>query len=117
MTLFGWIAPPALALSFGAAAAVAQEAPQAASATYLCAGGAVLQVAYINPPGDAGWAVVAYGGLLVPLQAGPTGSGVRYFAMDGDGLVWHAKGDEGFLARDSGDGQDMLLDGCGRAGS
>ena len=117
MTLFGRIAAPALALAFGAAVAVAEEAPQAVSATYLCAGDAVLQVAYLNLPGAPGWAVVAYGGQLVPMQAGPTGSGVRYLAMDGGGLVWHGKGDEGFLARDSGDRQDMLLEDCRRTGS
>ncbi|HMR51997.1 MAG TPA: MliC family protein [Amaricoccus sp.] len=115
MTPLGRIAAPALALAFGAAAA--QEAPQAVSATYLCAGGALLQVAYLNQRGDPGWAVVAYGGRLVPMQAGPTGSGVRYLAMDGGGLVWHVKGDEGFLARDGGDRQDMLLEDCRRAGS
>jgi membrane-bound inhibitor of C-type lysozyme len=105
------------ALAISTAAATAQDAPQALSATYLCAGGAVVQVAYLNPPADAGWAVVSYAGLLVPMQAGPTGSGVRYRATDDGGLVWHTKGDAGFLARDLGDRQETLLDDCLRTGS
>jgi membrane-bound inhibitor of C-type lysozyme len=106
-----------VALGISAAGATAQDAQQALSLTYLCAGGAVLQVAYLNPPAEAGWAVVSYAGLLVPMQAGPTGSGVRYRATDGGGLVWHTKGDAGFLARDLGDHQETLLDDCLRTGS
>lgn len=106
-----------MAFAISAAGATAQDAPQALSATYLCAGGAVLQVAYLNPPADAGWAVVSYAGLLVPMEAGPTGSGVRYRATDDGGLVWHTKGDAGFLARDLGDRQETLLDDCLRTGS
>lgn len=117
MTTSSRIAASVFALAIGAAAAAAaaaQDAPTAFPATYLCAGGAVLQVAYVNPPGDAGWAVVAHGGLLVPMHAGPTGSGVRYVSTTGDGLVWHTKGDAGFLARDAGDQMDTLLDDCRR---
>jgi membrane-bound inhibitor of C-type lysozyme len=104
--------PACLALALPAAA----QAPVGLAATYLCAGGAVLQVAYLNPPDLPGFAVVAHAGVLVPMQAGPTGSGVRYLALDGSGLVWHSKGDEGFLAGDGDDEQETLLADCRRVG-
>jgi hypothetical protein len=34
------------------------------------------------------------------MKAGPTGSGVRYLSIGEPRLVWHTKGDQGFLARD-----------------
>jgi membrane-bound inhibitor of C-type lysozyme len=49
---------------------------------------------------------------MVPMQAGPTGSGVRYVAFDDSGLVWHTKGREGFLARDAGADQTTLNGNC-----
>jgi membrane-bound inhibitor of C-type lysozyme len=91
--------------------AAAQEVPEGLAVTYACEGGAVLQVAYVNPPGGESYAVVAYDGELIPMKSGPTGSGVRYVSLDRpDALVWHVKGDEGFLARD-GD-MSMLAQGC-----
>ena len=76
----------------------------------------MLQVAYLNPEGGPSLAVVAYGGQLVPMRAGPTGSGVRYVAIDG-GLIWHSKGPEGTLYREGSQGQATLLGGCREAGS
>jgi membrane-bound inhibitor of C-type lysozyme len=90
----------------------AGQTPTGFAATYVCAGGVVLQAAYLNPPGDPSFAVVMHDGDLVPMQAGPTGSGVRYVALDGSGLVWHTKGDDGFLAHDQGGGQETLLADC-----
>ena len=55
--------------------------------------------------------MVAHDGTLVPMKAGPTGSGVRYLSLDGTKLVWHAKGDRGFLARDDA-GQTMIAADC-----
>ena len=100
--------PACLALAAPAAGA----APTGLAATYVCAGGVVLQAAYINPPDDPGFAVVVHDGNLVPMQAGPTGSGVRYVALDGSGLVWHTKGDDGFLAHEQAGGQETLLADC-----
>jgi membrane-bound inhibitor of C-type lysozyme len=36
--------------------------------------------------------------------------------LDGSGLVWHSKGDEGFLAGDGDDEQETLLADCRRVG-
>lgn len=104
-------ASPAALLILAAAPAAAQGAPEGAAFRYACAGGATLSVAYLNPPGGESYAVVAHDGGLVPMKAGPTGSGVRYLSLDGTGLVWHAKGDRGFLARDDA-GQTMIAADC-----
>jgi membrane-bound inhibitor of C-type lysozyme len=107
--------PLALAL---AAPAGAQDAPAALSAAYLCDGGAVLPVAYVNPETGPSLAVIAWAGRLIPLRAGPTGSGVRYVAFDAaEGFVWHTKGDSGTLFRDGGAdpaAQETVLQDCRR---
>jgi len=102
-----------LALALAAALpAPAQDVPEGSTATYACAGGVTLQVAYLNPPGGDSLAVLLHDGKLVPMKAGPTGSGVRYVTLgDGDPLVWHTKGSEAFLARDDA-GETMLLQDC-----
>ncbi len=101
---------PALAFALPA---LAEDVAPAITGSYLCDGGQRIQVAYLNPPGGPSMAVVAWDGRLIPMQAGPTGSGVRYVAYDAaSGLVWHTKGDAGFLARDTGSIQTTLLDGC-----
>ena len=100
--------PMALVLALPAAA---QDAPEGQALTYDCEGGSALQVAYINPPGGESYAVVAYGGQLIPMKSGPTGSGVRYVSLGlPEALVWHTKGDQGFLARDA--DMAMLREGC-----
>jgi membrane-bound inhibitor of C-type lysozyme len=102
----------ALPLTLVAASAAGQDAPTAFLATYICAGGARLEVAYLNPPGIASLAVVLHKGRLVPMQAGPTGSGVRYVTLgDGAPLVWHTKGKKGFLAREDA-AETMQLTDC-----
>lgn len=88
----------ARALVVLAAPAAAQDAPPGLSINYACTGGAVLQVAYINVDPDRSFAVLGWAGRLIPMQAGPTGSGVRYVALDGPaGYVWHSKGSSGTL--------------------
>ncbi len=107
-----------IGLAASALPAAAQEVEVALTQTYLCDGAAVLRVAYLNPPGGESYAVVDLGGRLIPMQAGPTGSGVRYVAFDvASGLVWHTKGDEGFIARDTGSDQETILDGCRSIGN
>jgi membrane-bound inhibitor of C-type lysozyme len=101
-----------LSLVLLAAPGAAQDVPEALVVDYRCDGGARLQVAYLNPPGGPSLAVVEHGGRMVPMQAGPTGSGVRYVAFDDSGLVWHTKDREGFLARDAGGGQTTLNGNC-----
>ncbi len=104
------------ALCFAAAPALAQDAPPALSATYVCDGGAVLQAAYINPETGPSLAVVGWAGMLIPMRAGPTGSGVRYIAFDEQASYrWHTKGDEGvllFLLADHTAEEEVVLDGC-----
>ncbi len=93
--------------------ALAEDVAPAATGSYLCDGGQRIQVAYLNPPAGPSMAVVAWDGRLIPMQAGPTGSGVRYVAFDtATGLVWHTKGNAGFLAHDIGGTQTTLLDNC-----
>lgn len=108
---------PAL-LALAPLPALAQAPSPALAETYLCAGGAVLQVAYLNPASGESYAVVAFGGRLIPMQAGISGSGVRYVALDpASGLVWHTKGAEGFLAHDAAGDQQTILDACTAVGS
>ena len=90
--------------------AAAQDAPAGTVVHYACAGGGRLAAAYINAPG-ASYAVVVWDGRMTPMRAGPAGSGVRYLSLDGSGLVWHTKGDAGFLARDDA-GETMIAPGC-----
>ena len=45
------------------------------------------------------------------MKAGPTGSGVRYLSLDASKLVWHTKGDQGFLAHDDAD-ETMIASDC-----
>ena len=70
---------PALLLALPAAA---QDVPEGLTADYRCDGGATLAVAYINPRGGASYAVVAHDGRLIPMKAGPTGSGVARTACE-----------------------------------
>lgn len=107
----------ALALLGTAAAA---QPPPAISAAYLCEGGAVLRVAYINPAQAEGFAIVDWAGRLIPMRQLRAASGVRYVALDEqDGHRWHTKGDEGFLARLAPDHtatEEVVLRGCRRIG-
>jgi membrane-bound inhibitor of C-type lysozyme len=100
----------ALAATAALAEGTAPAVPEGLSARYACAGGARVEVAYINAADGASYAVVAHAGRLVPMKAGPTGSGVRYVALDGSGLVWHAKGVAGVLARDDADEAVLAAD-------
>src|SRR5690606_11686696 len=112
------LSPTLVATALMAAqAASAQPAPpaeaEALTRTYVCEEGAVLRVAYLNCASGESHAVVDFGGQLVPMRAGPTGSGVRYVAFDPEnGLVWHSKGDEGVLADDSDSNQQTILRDC-----
>ncbi|MGF1657994.1 MAG: MliC family protein [Rubrimonas sp.] len=95
--------------------ALAQPVQQAISATYLCDGGKVLQLAFVNL-GDMSAAVVNWGGELVALRNVPGASGVFYADFDEQrGFRWRGKGDEGFFAHlepDDSATEEVLLDGC-----
>jgi membrane-bound inhibitor of C-type lysozyme len=103
---------PTLALLIASSAA-AQGAPEGMTVTYRCAADATVAVAYLNPPGGDSYAVVAHAGALVPMKAGPTGSGVRYVSLPGTEppLVWHTKGADAFLAIDDA-GETMIAGDC-----
>ena len=80
----------------------------------------MLQAAYINPETGPSLAVVGWAGKLIPMQAGPTGSGVRYIAFDEQASYrWWSKGDEGtllFLAADHTAEEEVVLGGCKQVG-
>jgi membrane-bound inhibitor of C-type lysozyme len=110
------LAPTALALALAMPAA-AQDVPEGIAARYACAGGVTVEAAYINTPDGASYAVVAHDGGLVPMKAGPTGSGVRYVSLPGidPPLVWHTKGADAFLAIDDA-AEQMLVTDCHQTG-
>jgi membrane-bound inhibitor of C-type lysozyme len=106
-------------LALAAPAAVAQYVAPAFSAAYLCDDGAVLQAAYLNPAEGPSLAVIDWAGRLIPMRAGPTGSGARYVAFDErTGFVWHVKGPEGTLlfASDPSAEEEVVLAGCAEIG-
>lgn len=80
----------------------------------------MLQVAYLNPAGGPSLAVVNWAGRLIPMQAGPTGSGVRYIAFDEqESFRWHTKGPEGtllFMAADHTAQEEVVLGDCRQVG-
>lgn len=100
-------------------ATLAQPAP-GLGAVYLCEGGAVLRVAYVNAPSGDAFAVVDWAGRLIPMRGLPAASGAFYAALDEqDGHRWRTKGEEGFLARLAPDHtarEEVVLGGCRRAG-
>lgn len=87
------------------------HAGEAVSVHYRCDDGARLPVAYVNTPAGESYAVLVHDGKLDILKAGMAASGVRYVSIDGSDLVWHVKGNEGFLAQDDA-GEPMILAGC-----
>jgi membrane-bound inhibitor of C-type lysozyme len=99
----------ALACALWAGGAAGQEVA-ASAATYVCAGGAVLRVAYINIEPEPALAVIDWAGSLVALRTTPTGSGAHYVALDaGRGLHWRTKGGEGVLFETASDGAERPL--------
>ena len=105
----------AAALIAAASPAVAEAVPEAMTVSYACDGGGELTISYINPADSKeSFAVVLHGGDLVPMKAGPTGSGVRYVSVGEPKLVWHTKGNAGFLARDDAE-ETMILEDCNEA--
>lgn len=105
----------ALAAFVAAGPALAQGVPEGMTVSYACDGGGRLSVAYINPAGTQdSFAVLLHDGALVPMKAGPTGSGVRYVSIGEPKLVWHTKGNAGFLAHDDA-AETMILQDCNEA--
>lgn len=97
-----------LPVLLGAGPALADEGR---STAYVCSNGSHVLVAYINTAEGASYAAVVHDGRIIPMKAGPTGSGVRYVSIDDSHVIWHVKGDEGFLARDDA-GETLLADAC-----
>lgn len=100
--------------------AAAQDVLPGFSANYACPGNVVLQVAYVNPGSGESLAVVGWAGKLIPMQQGPSGSGVRYIAFDEqESYRWFTQGQEGmllFLAPDHTAEEETVLAGCQQIG-
>jgi membrane-bound inhibitor of C-type lysozyme len=105
-------ASAAIASTFALTALAAGAfADETATVHYRCEDGAHLPVAYVNAPAGDSYAVLVHDAKLDVLKAGISGSGVRYTSIDGSNLVWHMKGNEGFLAQDDAD-ETMILRNC-----
>jgi membrane-bound inhibitor of C-type lysozyme len=113
---------PALALPFCllAAPAAAQDVGPAFSASYACPDGVVVQAAYINPDSGPSYAVIGWEGRLIPMQAGPTGSGARYVEFgEAGGYIWWTKGPEAtllYVDPEDMDTERTVLAGCQQIG-
>lgn len=101
----------ALALVPSLFATGAAFADDGLSTYYACSNGSHVMAAYINTSGGQSYAAVVHDGRIIPMKAGPTGSGVRYVSLDASHVIWHVKGDQGFLARDDA-GETMIADAC-----
>lgn len=91
--------------------AQADEVPEALVLSYHCDDAVGVTVAYLNTADGASYAVVLHDGTLTPMKAGPTGSGVRYVSLTDPALVWHSKGNDGFLAHDDAD-ETLIAGNC-----
>ena len=82
--------------------------------SYVCESGAELQLAEVTLETGETLVFLFFDGDEIQMQPVPAPSGVKYRSPDPDTpLVWHAKGDEGFLAREEAGGEnDMLETGC-----
>jgi membrane-bound inhibitor of C-type lysozyme len=104
-----------VSLAAAALPVLAEDVPEVITVSYACDGGGRLEIAYVNPAESGeSFAVVLHDGELVPMKAGPTGSGVRYVSTGEPKLVWHTKGNAGFLARDDAE-ETMILQDCNEA--
>lgn len=109
------IALALVAAAAAAAPALAETVPEGMTVSYACDGGGRLEIAYVNPADSTeSFAVVLHDGALVPMKAGISGSGVRYVSIGEPKLVWHTKGNMGFLAHDDAE-ETMILRDCNEA--
>lgn len=103
------------ALACGGATVGAAET-KVMSYVYVCERGVSLPVSFVNPPEGAGLAFMVVQDRLVAMRAAPTGSGVRYVALDEQvGYRLYTKGSEAFvrfLAADHTAEEEPVLDGC-----
>lgn len=104
--------------SAGAPPAAPAETPgfDTSSQVYRCMGGAKLPVVYLNLQGGESFATTYVNGHLVLMRSGPTGSGARYVAVDGQaGYRWHVKGEVGslfFVGAEPGARETLVLQDC-----
>ena len=88
---------------------------QSRTVRYRCAGGARLDVVYLNLQDGRSFASLHFDGRTALLLNRPAASGARYIALDEQhSLRWHTKGDEGSLrfmeASDTAREQTLLTD-------
>lgn len=83
--------------------------------TFTCAGGVRLPVTYFNPAEGDGAAAMVVDGQLIALRQVPSGSGIRYESVGGQGTyVLRSKGWDAvvsFAAAEGGSETDVLT-GC-----
>ncbi len=83
----------ALAVASTLCGAAAQAQIDILSVTFTCEGGVELPVTYFNPAQGEGAAAMVVDGTLVALQQVPSGSGVRYESVGGQGkYILRSKG-------------------------
>lgn len=99
-----------------AQSSAASPAFESISQVYRCTGGARLPVVYLNLQGGDSFATTYVNGRLVLMRSGPTGSGARYVAVEGQaGYRWHVKGEVGslfFLGAEPGARETLVLQDC-----
>ncbi|WP_051332157.1 MliC family protein [Cucumibacter marinus] len=99
--------------AFAASGQAQADVPEIQQYSYSCEDGTVMPATYINVPDGDSYAVIQADGRQIAMQAGPTGSGVRYVGLgDQHGYVWHTKGMSGILYFDNGDSLRDILTGC-----
>jgi len=106
------IALAASATLLSAAAAVAQI--DILSVTFVCENATELPVTYFNPSEGDGAAAMIVDGRLIALRQVPSGSGIRYESVEGQGTyVFRSKGWNAmvsFVADGAADETDVLTD-------
>ena len=96
-------------------ASMAQAQIDILPVTFTCEGGVELAVTYFNPPEGDGAAAMVVDGQLIALRQVPSGSGIRYESVGGQGTyVLRSKGWDAvvsFAAAGAGSETDVLK-GC-----
>jgi len=80
------------------------------TASYTCDGAAKIMAIYVGTGEDAA-VVLHYQDQLAGMSVTPAASGVRYSEVP-YGYVWHTKGKEAILSRETAEGETTVLDKC-----
>lgn len=98
----------------GAAPVAAQQADQALnSVVFTCERGVHVPVTFINAPDAPGYAIAQIDGHQIAMAQVPSGSGIRYRAVNPDQpYEFHGKGNEGLFLYGPEDDAITLLGDC-----